>query len=54
MASEVDASIPEDNAKPDKADFRSNFRIIRDEITALQRRTREPWLTAFGKDENEV
>lgn len=54
MASEIDASVPADNVKVAKADVRDNFRAARDEITALQRKVREPWMTAFGKSKNEV
>ncbi len=36
MSSQVDATIPADNVKADKAQFRQNFQIIKDEITELQ------------------
>jgi hypothetical protein len=36
MSSQVDATIPADNVKPDKALVRQNFQIIKNEITALQ------------------
>lgn len=54
MSSQVDASIPADNVKVSKAEVRENFRIIRDEITALQRRVREPWQIGFSTKSNEV
>lgn len=48
MASDIDASVPADNVLVDKSDIRANFRTARDEITELQRKTRLPWLIAFG------
>lgn len=54
MASQVDASIPADNVKVSKSEVRENFRIIRDEITSLQRRVREPWQISFSTKSNEV
>jgi hypothetical protein len=36
MSSQVDATVPADNVKPDKALVRQNFQIAKDEITALQ------------------
>lgn len=50
MASQVNASIPADNVAPDKAEIRQNFRITRDEITDLQRKTRKAWSIAMGKE----
>lgn len=49
MASEVDATIPADNVKANKAEFRENFRIIRDEITEQQRLTGIAWKIAVGE-----
>lgn len=54
MTSQVDATIPADNTKAVKAEFRENFRIIRDEITALQRKTREPWQIGFSTNNRSV
>jgi hypothetical protein len=48
MASQVDATVPADNVKADKALFRQNFATIKDEISALQRRTGLAWQTALG------
>lgn len=42
MSSDVDATIPADNVKADKSEFRSNFQIIKNEITALQLVTSTP------------
>lgn len=39
MASNVDPTIPADNVKPRKADFRDNFLAIKTEIEALQTQT---------------
>ena len=39
MASEVDKTLPTDNVKASKSDFRAQFTIIYNEITALQART---------------
>lgn len=36
MSSQVDATVPADNVKPDKALVRQNFAIIKAEITDLQ------------------
>ena len=36
MSSQVDATVPADNVKADKALVRQNFQIIKNEITALQ------------------
>ena len=48
MASNIDATIPADNVKVDKADLRSNFSSAKSEIESLQRETRLPWLIAIG------
>lgn len=50
MASQVDASIPADGSKPDKADFRQNFSTIKNEISALQTQTELAYVLAFGSD----
>ena len=50
MASAVDATIPADNVKASKADFRAQLLIIKNEITALQVRTGVPGEIAFGAD----
>ena len=49
MASTVDSTLPADNVKASKADFRAQFLIIKDEITALQRSTSVPADLAFGR-----
>ena len=49
MASEVDATVPEDNVKADKALLRENFRIISEEITELQSRVSMAWKIARGE-----
>jgi hypothetical protein len=36
MSSQVDATVPADNVKADKALIRQNFQIIKDEISAIQ------------------
>ena len=48
MASQVDATFPTDNVKVSKATMRAQMLIIKDEITALQTKTRLPWLIARG------
>lgn len=47
MASAVDTTLPADNVKASKADFRAQFLIIKDEITALQLRTGLPGAKMF-------
>lgn len=39
MASAVDATVPADNVKADKALFRANFATAKSEITTLQNLT---------------
>ena len=39
MTSAVDSSLPATNVKTSKADFRAQFLVIKNEITALQQRT---------------
>lgn len=48
MSSGVDASVPADNVRAEKAKFRANFQAIKDEIEELQRQTELPWLIAMG------
>ena len=48
MASEVDVTLPADDEKVSKADFRDQFRVIRDEISALQAQIATPGLSAYG------
>lgn len=48
MASNVDATVPADNVKVDKALLRANFNTISDEITALQRQNSIAWRIATG------
>jgi len=47
MTSAVDSTIPTDNVKASKADFRAQFLTIKNEITALQTRTGLPGAKAF-------
>lgn len=47
MASEVDETLPTDNVKTSKADFRAQFLIIKNELTALQQRTNVAGAKAF-------
>jgi hypothetical protein len=47
MASNVDTTLPADNVKSSKADFRAQFLVIFDEITALQKRTGVAGAKAF-------
>ncbi len=51
MSSQVDATVPADNVKADKAQFRSNFQIIKNEITALQLATSTIRKMAFSNTE---
>lgn len=46
--SQVDATIPTDNVKVDKALIRANFLTIKDELTLLLKRTSLPWKLANG------
>ena len=46
--SEIDADIPADNVKVDKADLRANFTAAEDEINQLFRETGLPWLLSMG------
>ena len=48
MASAVDSALPPDNVKSSKADFRAQFLVIKNEITALQRETSLAWKIADG------
>lgn len=48
MASNVDASVPADNVKADKALLRQNFSHTKTEIEALQRETSVAWKIAIG------
>jgi|TARA_R100000750_G_scaffold61957_1_gene54285 hypothetical protein len=47
MTSAVDATLPANNVKTSKADFRTQFLVIKNEITALQTRTGLPGAKAF-------
>tara|TARA_R100000781_G_scaffold67890_1_gene42805 strand:- start:382 stop:627 length:246 start_codon:yes stop_codon:yes gene_type:complete len=47
MASAVDSTLPADNVKASKADFRAQFLIIKNEISALQKRTGVAGAKAF-------
>jgi hypothetical protein len=47
MASAVDSTLPADNVKASKADFRAQFLVIKNEITALQKRTGVAGVKAF-------
>ena len=46
MTSQVDATVPADNIKVEKSDVRSNFSVIKDEITDVQRQTSLAWQIA--------
>jgi hypothetical protein len=48
MASQVDATVPADNVKADKALFRQNFLTIKNEMSAVQRRTGVAWQHAMN------
>lgn len=48
MSSNVDTTIPADNERPIKSEFRAQFQTIKDEIEALQRETRLAWKIAIG------
>lgn len=50
MTSAVDSTLPADNVKASKADFREQFLVIKNEITALQQRTGVAGAIAFGND----
>jgi hypothetical protein len=47
MASAVDSTLPADNVKASKSDFRAQFLVIKEELTALQARTSIPGAKAF-------
>lgn len=47
MTSAVDSTLPADNVKASKSDFRAQFLVIKDEITTLQTRTSIPGAKAF-------
>ena len=47
MASAVDSTLPADNVKASKADFRAQFLVIKNEISALQKRTGVAGINAF-------
>ena len=46
MASNVSTTLPADNVKSSKADFRAQFLVIKTEIEELQRKVRLPWKIA--------
>lgn len=48
--SQVDATIPADNVRADKADFRDNFSTIKTELTQVLRENGLPHRIAFGKE----
>jgi hypothetical protein len=48
MTSAVDTALPSDNVKVSKSDFRAQFVIIKNEITALQTRTSVAGAEAFN------
>ena len=48
MTSAVDSTFPADNVKVSKATFRAQLLIIKNEISALQKRTGVPGLNIFG------
>ena len=47
MACAVDSTLPADNVKASKADFRAQFLSIKNEISALQKRTGVAGIKAF-------
>jgi len=47
MTSAVDSTLPADNVKASKADFRAQFLSIKNEISALQKRTGVAGIKAF-------
>jgi len=47
MTSAVDSTIPTDNSKAVKAEFRAQFLTIKNEISALQKRTGVAGAKAF-------
>jgi hypothetical protein len=47
MTSSVDSTFPADNVKVSKATFRAQMLIIKDELTALQKRTSVAGAKAF-------
>lgn len=47
MGSQVDETLPTDNVKASKSDFRAQFLVIKNEISALQTRTSVPGAKAF-------
>ena len=47
MTSAVDSTLPPDNVKSSKSDFRAQFLVIKNEITALQQRTSVAGAKAF-------
>ncbi len=47
MTSAVDSTLPADNVKASKSDFRAQFLVIKDELTALQQRTSVAGAKAF-------
>ena len=47
MTSTVDSTLPADNVKASKADFRAQFLAIKNEISALQKRTGVAGIKAF-------
>ena len=47
MASAVDSTLPADNVKASKADFRAQFLVIKNEISALQKSTGVAGIKAF-------
>lgn len=49
MSSSVDETLPTDNVKASKADFRAQFLVIKNEIEDLQRETSLPWKIARGE-----
>ena len=50
MASQIDATVPNDNYKVDKALLRQNFLIAKNEITALQVKSSEAGKMAYSDD----
>ena len=48
MTSSVDSTLPADNVKTSKADFRAQFLVIKNELEALQAKTSVAGEMAYG------
>lgn len=54
MSSLIDATVPADNVKADKALLRQNFQVAKNEITDLQNETSIPRVMAVSSVEMEL